>query len=795
MIVSLNWIKDYVDLDGIEVDELVKRFGLATAEVESVTVKGKDIDNVVVAQILTVDNHPNSNHLHILTVDDGSVQPVQVVCGAPNVRVGLKTFFARVGGNVCGMKIKPARLAGVESFGMCCGGNELGIDSDESGIVELDDSLVVGTNIKDILPVEDVLIEIDNKSLTNRPDLWGHYGIAREFSAIFKRDLKPLLLDSVEKYQALPQLNISVDTEKCFRYSGISVKNVFNKVSTPIMKLRLNYCGMRDINLLADLTNYVMLEIGQPMHAFDNNIVKGINVIETKQPLSMETLEGDTHEIPLNSVVICDETKSPVAIAGVKGGLKSGICEETSTLLLESACFDCMSIRKTSRKIGLITDASLRYEKSLDPEMCKTATERALYLLKQAEPKMEVTSSWTDLYNYHYPKLSIDISAEFFRKRSGVEIALNDIVDILTRLGFSCQINNVADETLTVFVPSYRATKDVSIKEDLVEEVFRIYGYDNIKSAPMNMPLEPVDQIKEHTLEYSIKYALASKFGLNEVHSYIWNYEDYNKSVNISSSSVLRLIDSSKSGQSGIRSRLLPTLVKIADENKNKFQSIGIFEIGRAVDQLDENKLAMEKKKLSIVLADETATEKESYFKLKEITEYISKYLLSTKFEYCVNNVDNLLHPVNSCIVKCGDLTVGTMGILHPSIAKAVDKRKTFACLELDVKMLAELEGQKFVPTQTSKFQSVSVDFNFVADENMPYGEIDKKLSQFRANYILEYSLKDIYKNEKTLAGKTSYTINYIITPKEKTMEAEDIEKFSKRLIQHMQSIGVELRS
>lgn len=795
MIISLNWIKDYVDLDGIEVEELVKRFGLATAEVESVTYKGKDIDNVVVAEILTVDNHPNSTHLHILTVNDGSGQPVQVVCGAPNVKVGLKTFFARVGGNVCGMKIKPARLAGVESFGMCCGGNELGIDSDESGIVELDSSLAVGTNIKDLLPVEDVLIEVDNKSLTNRPDLWGHYGIAREFSAIFKRALKPLALDNVEKYNQLPALNIKVDTDKCFRYSGITVKNVFCKLSSPLMKLRLNYCGMRDINLLADLTNYVMLELGQPMHAFDNAVVKDIKVISTDKPIAMETLEGETHNIPLDSIVICDEDASPVAIAGVKGGLKSGIADDTSTLLLESACFDCMSIRKTSRKIGLITDASLRYEKSLDPEMCKTATERALYLLKQREPNVEVTSCFTDVYNYHYPKLSIEINADFFRRRGGVYISLNDIVDILTRLGFDCKIDNIAEETITVYVPSFRATKDVSIKEDLVEEVFRIYGYDNIKSAPMNMPLEPVDQIKEHTLEYSIKYALASKFALNEVHSYIWNYEDYNKSVGIDSNSVLHLLDSSKSGQSGIRARLLPTMIKIADENKNKFQSIGIFEIGRAVDSLDENKHACEKKKLSIVLASETNSEKELYFELKEITEYFSKYLLNTKFEYISNDADKLLHPTNSCTIKCGETVLGSMGILHPSIAKAVDKRKNFAGLEIDVKLLAEIVGQKFSPIATSKFQSVSVDFNFVADENMPYGVLDKKLSEFRANYILEYSLKDVYKDDKTLKGKTSYTINYVITPKDKTMEAGDIEKFSKRLIQHMGSIGVELRS
>lgn len=793
MIISLNWIKEYVDLDGIEVDELIKKFGLATAEVESVTYKGRDIKNVVVAEIKTVGNHPKSNHLHILTVDDGSGAAVQVVCGAPNVRVGLKTFFARVGGEVCGMKIKATSLVGVESNGMCCGGNELGIDSDESGIVELNNEVKVGTDIKELLPVEDVLIEIDNKSLTNRPDLWGHYGIAREFSAIFKRELKPLKLDNLEKYQALKPLNINIKTDKCFRYSGIRVKNVYEKKSTPLMKLRLNYCGMRDINLLADLTNYVMLELGQPMHAFDNNMVNGINVIETTSPVNMVTLEGETHEIPIESVVIAEENEEPIAVAGVKGGLKSGIGEETNSLLLESACFDCMSIRKTSRKIGLITDASLRYEKSLDPEMCKTATERALYLLKVAEPKMEVTSSFTDKYNFHYPKLSIDIDLDFFIRRGGVKISLNEVIDILTRLGFECQVLNLADESLRVFIPSFRATKDVSIKEDLVEEVFRIYGYDNIKSTPMSMPLEPVDQIPSHILEYNIKYALASKFNLNEVHSYIWNYEEFNKAVNIESKSVLHLMDSSKSGQSGIRSSLAPTLLKIMDENKNKFSEIGIFEIGRVVDELDEDKMAKEKKKLSIVLSSETKSEKELYFKLKEIVQYITKYLLNGEVEY-IENTNKLYHPINSCGVCSNGEVLGEFGILHPSVSKKLDKRKVVAILELDVDALLNVPKLKQNIASSSKFQAVSLDFNFVLEKEKPYSTIENRLKQFRSNYIMEFELKDVYKNDVDLKDKISYTINVVITPKDKTLETSDIEKFSNRFISHMKYVGAELR-
>ena len=795
MKISLNWIKEFVNLDGIEVDELIKRFGLSTAEVEGVEYKGRDIENVVVAKILSVENHANSNHLHILKVDDGSGEPVQVVCGAPNVRVGLKTFFARVGGNVCGVKIKPARLAGVESFGMCCGGNELGIEADDSGIVELDDSLPVGTNIKDILPVEDAIIEVDNKSLTNRPDLWGHYGIAREFACIFKRELKPLELVDLEEFKNLNKINIKVETKNCFRYCGLTVDNVISKRSPAILKLRLNYCGMRDINLLADLTNYLMLELGQPMHAFDNSIVKGINVIEATNNLKMETLEHETHSIEPGTLVICDEMREPVAIAGIKGGLKSGITDNTTSLLLESACFDCATIRKASRKIGHITDASQRYEKSLDPEMCSTAIARLVHILKKAEPNARVTSSLTDVYNYRYPEHTIDIDTDFLFRRGGVKLTADEVADTLSRLGFGVQVVDRVNGKLKVKVPSFRNTKDVSIKEDLVEEVFRMYGYDNIKSQPMSMPLKPCEQLPVHVAEYKIKHALASVFGLSEVHTYLWNYEQFNKSVGINEQSVIKLMDSTHSGQSGIRSVLLPSLIKVADENKNKFSNVNIFEIGRIVDSCDEHNLANEKKKLAIVLSSETKTEKELYFELKRIVEYIAKNIVKATIEYSGQNEKGICHPVNSCVMKSGEVCVGVMGVLHPDIARKVDKRKKFAVLELDVQKFVDLPKVKFDIVPTSKYQSVSLDFNFVADKNLPYGEIEKILTNFRANYILEHSLKDVYTNDDVLKDRISYTINFVITPKDKTLEASDIEKFSSRLVKTMQMSGITLRA
>lgn len=787
MYISLNWIKEFVNLDGIEVDELVKRFGLATAEVEGVEYKGQNISNIVVAEIKSVENHPDSKKLHILQVDDGLENLTQVVCGAPNVRVGMKTAFARVGAQVQDIKIGKAKLAGIESFGMCCGEDEIGIGSDTSGIVELDSSLKNGTDIKEIFPIDDVIIEVDNKSLTNRPDLWGHYGIAREFATIFKRELKPVEKADLTAYNNLPKLNVAVETPDCYRYSALTVDNVTVKKSPQVMKIRLNYCGMRDINLLADMTNYLMLELGQPMHAFDNSIVKGIRVIKTEQKTPMLTLEGEEHIVDENAVLICDENYTPVAIAGVKGGLKSGISDETNSLLLESATFSPVAIRKTSRKIGLITDASLRYEKSLDPEMTILAIERLIYLLKNIDNGIKVSSSLTDCYNYKYPTNTIKLTAEFINRRGGVEIAESDMVDILTRLGFKVEKQG---SELNIIVPSWRGTKDVSIKEDLVEEILRMYGYDNIKSATMNMPLNPVEQLPIHNFEYKTKRLLAEKYGLNELHSYIWNYKDFNEDMGIKQESVVELLDSSNSGQSGLRSRLLPTMLKTFYENRNNYSDIGIFEVGRTAEGIDGNKLVIEKRKLSIVLASTTKTEKELYFTLKKIVEDLGE-LAQVKVNYNVDaNVSDYLHPINSCAIN----NIGEMGVIHPSVAKNLDKRFNIVGLELDLEELLNAEKSTTTRNKVSKYQASDLDFNFVMSKDKVYGYLENAISQFRCSYLLEIKLKDIYINQEVLPDKISYTMAIKVTPKDRTLEASDIEKFSKRLIDHMAQFDIALR-
>lgn len=783
MYISLNFIKDFVDLDGIENEQLIKRFLLSTAEIENVINKGNDIKNVVLGKIESVMPHPNSQKLHILKVNNG-VELVQVVCGAPNVREGMLTAFAQLGGMVCGHKISKAKLAGIESFGMCCSEAELGIGSDDNGIMDIESDFPVGTDLKKIYPIEDTVIEIDNKSLTNRPDLWGHYGLAREFGAIFNRKLKQLPKTDLAKYDNLPKLNISIEDENCYRYSGITIDNVVRHTSDMKYKIRLNYCGMRDINLLADMTNYLMLEIGQPMHAFDNEIVKGIIVTKAKENTKMLTLEDEEHTIPANATLICSQNREPVAIAGIKGGKLSGITESTTSLLLESACFDATAIRKTGTAVGLKTDASQRYEKSLDPEMTKTAVERLVFLLQEQCPEIRVTSSFSDVYPKKYPKIEIDIDLDFITKRIGVILSKQQVLTIFESLGFDVKCN---DNNFKVTVPSFRATKDVSIKEDLIEEIARMYGYDNIKANSLKFEIETT--LIDNS-EYNTKYLLATKYGLSEVHSHIWNFADYNQSVGIDVPSYIALTDSSNSGQSGIRSQLLPTLIKFFNENKNNFNEVGIFEIGRVCDGLDQNNKAIEKKKLAILFAKNKGNEREIYFNLKKYLNDITQVVFKTKYNFDQTPTSQLFNPVNSTSVAINN-KIGEFGLLNPIIIQKIDKKWAVGILEVDFDELCKAPKTQSNIEKVSKYQTVSLDFTFFVPDGVRYIDIENIINNFRAKLNMTYSLKDIYKKDGEL---DAWTFNFVISANDRTLTSEDIEKFSNRLISTMKENNLQLK-
>ncbi|MDE6752824.1 MAG: phenylalanine--tRNA ligase subunit beta, partial [Eubacterium sp.] len=435
MFLSMNWISDFVDFTGLDKIKLINQFSLSTAEVENeIFFKGSDISGIVVAEIKSVLPHPESKKLHLLKVDAGNGELTDVVCGAPNVREGMKTAFAKVGAKIGEIEITPRKLAGFTSNGMCCSEKEIGISDDNSGIMDITDDAPNGTDLKDLYEIEDIIFEVDNKSLTNRPDLWGHYGIAREFAALSGRPLKPLDCVDLSEYSSLPQLDIKIEDKTCHRYSALQVENISRNISPVNMRIRLFYCGMRAINFLADLTNYLMLEMGQPMHAFDSRKVEKIRIKKFDKPFTFTTLDGIERNIDEETLMICNDD-TPVAIAGIMGGLDSEIVDDTTKLTLESATFDCVSIRKSTVRLSHRTDASMRYEKSLDPEMTVPAIARFVKLLFDADSDAKVVSSLTDEYAYRYDIIKLDFDKNFVNRYTGIEISNDAIVNTLTALG------------------------------------------------------------------------------------------------------------------------------------------------------------------------------------------------------------------------------------------------------------------------------------------------------------------------------------------------------------------------
>ena len=612
MYISMNWINDFVDLKGINLEELINRFTLSVAEVEGTIKYGENLKDVITAKIMEIEKIATSDKLRKVKVDNGK-EIVTCVCGAKNIKIGDIVPFAQIGSIVNGIEIKQVEMAGETSNGMCLSEKELGISEDHSGVMVFDSNTKLGVNVKELLDIDDTVFEIDNKSLTNRPDLWGHYGIAREIAALTGRKLKNIEIENLEEYNNLKEVGVEVeDKEKCYRYTAIEVENITAKKIDINKRIRLYYCGMRSINLLVDLTNYIMLELGQPMHAFDKKLVNNIKVKSIENDIEFKTLDDVTRKIDKGTLMICNNDE-PIAIAGIMGGANSKIKDETNSLVLESANFDSVCIRKSAVDLKLRTDASAHYEKSLDPEITDIAIKRYIKLLKENDNGIKVTSKLTDIYVKKYPIIKIEITREYINSRIGIELSLNRIKEILSSLEFEIEENG---ETLTVKVPSFRATKDISIKADVVEEIARIYGYDNIEPQTKNQPLRIVEIDGEKKTENTIKDLLAIKYGLSEIHTYIWYDRKKNKELNIEvNENNIKLANSLNANFNVLRESMIPSLLYTLSENIKYYPNVNIFECGRTFEYPNKGEECIENKSLGIVLCSKNKSSKELIYK------------------------------------------------------------------------------------------------------------------------------------------------------------------------------------
>lgn len=785
MFLSMNWIQDFVDLSGLDLVKLINQFSLSTAEVENeIFFKGADLSGVVVAEIKSVENHPDSKKLHLLKVDIGADELVDVVCGAPNVRVGLKTAFAKIGAKIGEIEIAPRKLAGYTSNGMCCSEKEIGISDDNSGIMEITDDLPNGTDIKEAYAVDDIIFEVDNKSLTNRPDLWGHYGIAREFAALSGRELKPLPTVDLEQYNSLPKVDMKIEDPLCQRYSCMQVENITKTVSPVNMRIRLFYCGMRAINFLADLTNYLMLEMGQPMHAFDSRKVEKIRIKRFDKPFTFQTLDGVDRNIDENTLMICNDN-TPVAIAGIMGGLDSEIVDDTTTLTLESATFDAASIRKSTVRLSHRTDASMRYEKCLDPEMTTVAIARFINLLQSIDPESKVVSALTDEYAFHYDKVELKFDKAFVDKYTGIEIPNETIINTLNSLGFAATVDN---DNFDVSVPSWRATKDVTIKADIIEEITRIYGYDNFDIHTTRSPLYPVRPTVEKTVEDKIKDLLVKRYSLHELHSYVWAYYDELKALGIDVEGEIKLSNATNPNIETIRKSIIPTQLCQVKQNTSFAPDFGIFEIGRVVEGVDDNNLCVEKKKLAITLYSRLRQMPMLYFDLRDILEVMADDLKHKKLTFAKKEAEHSYqHPRNLNTVYCDGVEIGEIGIAHPVVSKKIDKKASIVYAEIDVEAFAAIKNASIQYEEPSKFPSIDIDLSFVSDKFAP---IAKAIENAKCKLIKNVEVTDVYEDENS----KSITTRITFADPEKTLTREEVQGVSDSIVAELKANGIELK-
>lgn len=787
MFLSMNWISDFVDLSGLDKLKLINQFSLSTAEVENdIYFKGSDLSGVVVAEIKSVENHPDSKKLHLLKVDAGESELTDVVCGAPNVRVGMKTAFAKVGAKIGEIEIAPRKLAGYLSNGMCCSEKEIGISDDNSGIMEITDDIPNGTDLKSVYAIDDIIFEVDNKSLTNRPDLWGHYGIAREFAALSGRPLKNIGGVDLSKYDSLPKVDMKIEDSLCQRYSCLQVENIKRTVSPVDMRIRLYYCGMRAINFLADLTNYLMLEMGQPMHAFDSRKVEKIRIKRFDTPFTFQTLDGVERNIDENTLMICNDN-TPVAIAGIMGGLDSEIVDDTTTLTLESATFNAASVRKSTVRLAHRTDASMRYEKCLDPEMTVTAIARFVELLQKYDDGTTVVSALTDDYAYHYDNVELKFDKAFVDKYTGIDISNDTIVKTLKSLGFGVELEN---DSFTVDVPSWRATKDVTMKADIIEEITRIYGYDNFDIHTAVAPLYPVRPSIEKTVEDKIKDLLVKRFSLHELHSYVWSYYDELKTIGLDADGVIKLDGATNPNIETIRRSIIPTQLCQVKSNTSFALRFGIFEIGRVVTGLDENNNCIEKKKLAITLFSKIAPVSVLFYKLRDILEIMSDDIKHKPLTFEAKQAEYpYQHPVNLNRVFCDGVEIGEIGIVHPTVQKKIDKKASIVYAEIDVEAFANIKNASIQYIEPSRFPEMEIDLSFISKTFAP---ISIAIAEAKSPLVKNVYVTDIYEDEND--GSKSITTRIVFAHPERTLTKEEVTEVTDNIISSLKDKGIELK-
>ena len=792
MHISLDWIAQYVDLSNLSPQTIAHRLTMATAEVEGVETLVRSLDGVRIGQVVAVE--PLDDQLTFVSVQCGTEQ-FTTVCGAPNVREGMKSAFASAGVTIAGgQTITEKQVGGKTSQGILCSSEELGMGGGHFGILDLPVSLESGAALADLIPPSDTLLEIDNKSLTHRPDLWGHYGIAREVATIFERRLRPLQLVDVAQYNDLPAYPLTLDDpENCPCYCCIEMAGVAALPSPLTLQYRLHALGQRTFNILVDLTNYIMLELGQPMHAFDASRLQAVRVAPFGTTGWFTTLDGQERHMVPEDLMIWNE-REPIALAGIMGGLNSEVSETTTSLLLESANFKDARIRRTATRLDIHTDASQRFEKQQPPANTKTATERFLRLLLESGLQPQVRSRFTAQGTLKDQTRYLDIPTDFFDRRIGNPIAQDRIVSILTSLGFEASMTN---NILSVGIPPFRSEKDISLPVDILEEVTRIQGYDNLEPKMPKFSVERVAFNDRLRTQHKARRILAQAHGFSEIQNYSWFDETWLKTLGYEPEATLEMANPSAEHNVRLQTTLLPNIFAVVKRNTALRDHFRIFELGRTYlpagkqDRVEKNVLA------GASCQHERLGGLEEHFRqikgaLEALAEQLS--LGAVAFTPATTTTAPWHTPGGYVDITLRGAGVGHLGFLSDPLLAKIASAAQVVWFELD---FDRLEGAIFPATSyapASRYPGSWFDFSIVANAQAGFAGLVRTLDEFSHDLLKKREFMALYQGKGLAEGAASYTFRYWIESQDSTLTGEQIEAFQQEYITFLQSKGLRLR-
>lgn len=792
MKVPYKWLKDYVDID-INAQELGDMLTLSGSKLEEVITSGEEIQNVVTGKLLKIEPHPDAEKLVICQVEVGREEPIQIVTGANNMKEGDIVPVALHGSTLPGgVKIKKGKLRGIMSNGMMCSAEEIGVVEEHPvhGLMILDKDTKVGKDIKEALGLDNPVLDFEITS--NRPDCLSIVGMARETAATLNTKYRKPEFDFTETKgkNIKDELSVEVKDKLCKRYMARIVKNIKIEPSPAWMQERLTLAGVRPINNIVDITNFVMIELGQPMHAFDKRMISSNKIVveRAKADEKFTTLDETERTLTENQLMIKNGDKS-VAIAGIMGGLNSEVTEDTKEIIFESANFDGTNIRISSQKLALRTEASGRYEKDLDPNLCEEALNRACNLVQELNAG-EIEEGVIDVYPEKVTEHYVEVDSKWVNEFLGTKLSKEEMKECLDRLELNTEING---DTLKVLSPTFRG--DINIREDVAEEIARIYGYNVIESTVIQSPSVRTGKSRKQILRDMIIESLLAS-GLNESISYSFISPKVFDKILIPKDSELRNVVKIRNplGEdfSVMRTTTLHSMMECLQRNYSRNNEFArLFEIGKVyMPASDENKIPEEKNTITIGMYGNV-----DYFDLKGIVENLLEVLGIENISYVRESENPTFHPGKTALVMLKNKCLGVIGEIHPDVSENYGVEERCYVAEISLDELIENASTKKEYEPIPKFPAVTRDMAVIVDEDILVQQIEDIIKRQGGSILESYKLFDVYKGIQVPPKKKSVAYSITYRDKNKTLTEKEVEKVHNKIVKTLEHlIGAELR-